>query len=76
MRQSGGPMRYPTTIAAFLLAAIACVAAETPPDAKAIVRAAVDHWRGVSSYSEMSMVIHRPDWERSMTMRAWTKGDD
>jgi hypothetical protein len=24
----------------------------------------------------MSMVIHRPDWERSMTMRAWTKGDD
>jgi len=21
-------------------------------------------------------VIHRPDWERSMTMRAWTKGDD
>jgi hypothetical protein len=24
----------------------------------------------------MTMVIHRPDWERSMTMRAWTKGDD
>jgi hypothetical protein len=24
----------------------------------------------------MSMVIHRPDWERKMTMRAWTKGDD
>ena len=69
-------MRYPTTIAALLLAAIACVAAQTAPDAKAIVRAAVDHWRGVSSYSEMSMVIHRPDWERSMTMRAWTKGDD
>ena len=22
------------------------------------------------------MVIHRPDWERSMTMRAWTKGED
>ena len=22
------------------------------------------------------MVIHRPDWERSMTMRAWTKGDE
>jgi len=69
-------MRYPTTMAALLLAAIACGAAETTPDAKAIVRAAVDHWRGVSSYSEMSMVIHRPDWERSMTMQAWTKGDD
>jgi outer membrane lipoprotein-sorting protein len=24
----------------------------------------------------MTMVIHRPDWERSMTMEAWTKGDD
>ena len=46
------------------------------PDATEIVRRAVDHWRGLSSYSDMTMVIHRPDWERSMTMRAWTKGDD
>ena len=68
-------MRYLTTLAALLLAGLACQAAETAPDAKAIVRAAVDHWRGLSSYSEMSMLIHRPDWERSMTMRAWTKGD-
>ena len=44
-------------------------------DAAAIVRAAIDHWRGLSSYSEMAMVIHRPEWERTMTMRAWTKGD-
>ena len=41
-----------------------------------IVRDAVDHWRGLSSYTVMSMVIHRPDWERSMTMQAWTKGDE
>ena len=52
------------------------VDADENMDATAIVRAAVDHWRGLSSYSEMTMVIHRPDWERSMTMRAWTKGDD
>jgi len=45
------------------------------PDGKAIVRGSIDHWRGLSSYTEMTMVIHRPDWERSMTMRAWTKGD-
>ena len=68
-------MRYLTTLAVLLLAGLAGHAAETSTDAKAIVRAAVDHWRGLSSYSEMSMVIHRPDWERSMTMRAWTKGD-
>jgi len=68
-------MRYSTILAALLLAGIACHGAENTPDARAIVRAAVDHWRGLSSYTEMSMVIHRPDWERSMTMRAWTKGD-
>lgn len=41
-----------------------------------IVRAAIDHWRGLSSYTEMTMVIHRPDWERSMTIQAWTRGQD
>lgn len=45
-------------------------------DASDIVRDAVDHWRGVSSYSEIQMIIHRPDWERSMTMRVWTRGDE
>jgi outer membrane lipoprotein-sorting protein len=45
-------------------------------DATQIVRDAINHWRGVSSYTEMSMLIHRPDWERKMTMRAWTKGED
>ena len=45
-------------------------------DATQIVRDAIDHWRGLSSYTEMTMVIHRPDWERSMTMQAWTKGQD
>jgi outer membrane lipoprotein-sorting protein len=44
-------------------------------DGRSIVRDAINHWRGISSYTEMTMVIHRPDWERSMTMRAWTKGD-
>ena len=68
-------MRQLTIIAALLVTGIVCHADESAPDATDIVRAAVDHWRGLSSYSEMSMVIHRPDWERSMTMQAWTKGD-
>ena len=46
------------------------------PGGQQIIRAAIDHWRGMSSYTEMSMTIHRPDWERTMTMRAWTKGDE
>lgn len=58
------------------LLAVSVSADDASPDATSLVRAAVDHWRGLSSYSEMTMVIHRPDWERSMTMRAWTKGDE
>jgi outer membrane lipoprotein-sorting protein len=52
------------------------LAAGAAPDATEIVRDAVNHWRGLSSNSVMTMVIHRPDWERSMTMHVWTKGDD
>ncbi len=58
------------------LAALPLQAAAEDRDATQIVRDAVNHWRGLSSYTVMSMVIHRPDWERSMTMEAWTKGDE
>lgn len=44
-------------------------------DAATIVRDALNHWRGVSSVSEMTMTIHRPDWERSMSMQSWTEGE-
>ena len=59
-----------------LLLALPVFAADEERSATQIVRDAIDHWRGLSSYTVMTMVIHRPDWERSMTMEAWTKGDD
>jgi outer membrane lipoprotein-sorting protein len=59
-----------------LLLLLPITAAGEERDATQIVRDAIDHWRGLSSYTEMTMVIHRPDWERSMTMRAWTKGQE
>jgi len=40
-----------------------------------IIRKAMEHYRGQTSYSQMTMVIHRPDWQRQMTMQAWTEGD-
>ena len=43
-------------------------------DATQIVRESWEYWRGVSSYTEMTMTIHRPDWERSMSMRGWSQG--
>ena len=49
--------------------------ADETKDARTLVRAAMDHWRGINSYSEMTMTIHRPTWERSMSMRAWSEGD-
>lgn len=45
-------------------------------NARELIRQAMEHWRGTSSYSEMSMTIHRPDWQRQMSMRSWTRGDE
>ncbi len=44
-------------------------------DAKDIVRDAINHWRGTSSQGAMTMTIHRPEWERSMSMESWTRGE-
>ena len=40
-----------------------------------IIRKAMDHYRGQTSYSETTMIIHRSDWQREMNMRVWTEGD-
>jgi outer membrane lipoprotein-sorting protein len=76
-------------LAAVALLAGACVAALPPAaadgtpagleiggDAAAVVRAAWDYWRGKTSYGVLTMTIHRPSWERTMSMRAWTNGSD
>jgi len=44
--------------------------------ARDIIKAAIDNFRGLTSYSEAIMIIHRPDWERSMEMKIWTQGTD
>ena len=59
-------------LTAFLCAAVGA----EERDAETIVRDSINHWRGLSSRTELTMVIHRPDWERSMTMAGWTKGED
>ena len=43
-------------------------------DARQIIKNALDHFRGLTSYSEASMTIHRPDWQRTMDMKIWTQG--
>ncbi len=43
-------------------------------EALLLVQKAFDYWRGMSSYSEFSMTIHRPDFERTMVLKGWSKG--
>ena len=60
-------------ISAMLMSPLSSLADDTP-DARTIIRDAIDHFRGLTSYSEMSMTIHRPDWERKMSMKGWSSG--
>ncbi|HKJ50540.1 MAG TPA: outer membrane lipoprotein-sorting protein [Gammaproteobacteria bacterium] len=77
--EKSAALRTRLLAAAWLLAvlpgALSAAAAGSAPDPSDLIRAAMEHWRGVTSYSVMTMTIHRPDWERSFTMRAWTEGD-
>lgn len=63
-----------TLLLLILAAANAAAADAAERDAGQIVRDALNHWRGLSSHGEMTMTIHRPDWERSMSIESWTEG--
>ena len=48
--------------------------ADTIKDVMALVKEAVDYYRGKASISTVEMTIHRTDWERTMTIQSWTRG--
>lgn len=43
-------------------------------DAADRVKAAFDHYRGNASAATLEMVVHRPSWQRTIAIDAWTKG--
>jgi len=43
-------------------------------DANKIVTDGFNYWRGKASIGTVEMLIHREDWERTMTIKAWTRG--
>lgn len=45
------------------------------PDPSSLVKAAFNYWRGSASIATVDMTIHRPDWERKVTIKAWTRGE-
>ena len=48
--------------------------ATTEITAEELVAGALDLIRGRTSYTELSMTVHRPDWERSSSLVSWTRG--
>ncbi|MBW2432486.1 MAG: outer membrane lipoprotein-sorting protein, partial [Deltaproteobacteria bacterium] len=61
---------YMMVLPVILTATVPCPAR----DADQIVRDGFDYWRGKASIGTVEMLIHREDWERSMTIKAWTRG--
>ncbi|NVM21116.1 MAG: outer membrane lipoprotein-sorting protein [Desulfobacterales bacterium] len=62
-------------LAALLLYVCATVQPSYADEAVDLIKAAINYWRDVSSYSVVDMTIHRPDWQRTMTLRVWTRGE-
>lgn len=59
---------------ALLLVCVTSAVAAGQPDPTALLQSAFDLWRGKSSYTELTMTVHRPEWERSMSLKGWTRG--
>lgn len=72
-------MKYmPAFLPAVLILAVSASASAqsvpSAPDPTALVKAALHHWRGDSSYTRVAMTIHRPGSQRELSMVAWTRG--
>ena len=82
-RSRGLSRQLVLTILAVLLFAWSPVQAAEPvlaiPDdaevtAYDVIAGALDLTRGKSSYAKLSMLVHRPSWQRTSTLVAWTRG--
>jgi hypothetical protein len=67
-------VRSVSSVLALCLCAAASSAAAQAPDPGDLIRKAVDYWRGDSSYIRVDMTVHRPQFERSLSMTGWTRG--
>jgi len=65
-----------TFAALAFLAALTTAHAQSMPDPAQLLRHAYDNYRANSSAATVTMTIHRSDWERSLQMKSWTRGDD
>ena len=72
-----GKRSWQSLYSVFVITGLALIPLDgfTQEEAREIVRVTIEQWRGTSSHGAFTMTIHRPDWERSMSMRSWTRGD-
>jgi outer membrane lipoprotein-sorting protein len=63
-----------TKIITFLLILIGF--AVEAQDLKELVKRADEKFRGTSSKGELTMIIERPSWSRTVSMKNWTMGND
>lgn len=70
----GSALRLAACLVFLLQAAFAQPAWPAPADARALVERAIELTRSSGSIAELSMLVHRPDWQRSSTLKAWTRG--
>lgn len=66
------PVSFPATIRA----AFSETGSATPEDARKIIAWIDQMYRSKSSYSEVSMNIVTPHWQRTLEFKAWTRGTD
>ena len=62
-------------LTALLLLGSIQIPAALAMDAGTLVVDSFNYMRGKASIATVEMIIHRSDWERRMTIKAWTKGE-
>jgi outer membrane lipoprotein-sorting protein len=63
-----------TIIGLFFLITPGQTLAAEAMDADTLVENSFKYIRGKASIATVNMTIHRPDWERTMTIKTWTRG--
>lgn len=59
-----------------LLTALIISSLSFSQNADEIIKKAEDRMKGTTSFSEMTITTIRPKWQREMSIKTWTKGDD
>lgn len=69
-------MKQYLSFALFILLLVPATGSAQEVTAKEIITKAWNYMRGRTSVSIVHMTVHRSDWQRKSTLKAWTKGQE